>query len=175
MSKKRRPIIDENKLKNNPFRLDLIIRVNNVPRKAYDANGKQIDTIAPLEAQGYTKLFHSADTRNMIINMAPVAIKLFLWIVYNIQRNKDWIWLNSDWFNKKANFSSANSYKKAKDELIDNGIIMPTSIKEVYYVNMRILFFGQRTAKYEDCIVIGTVKSIQQEDHEDKDNPNPFE
>jgi len=175
MSKKRKPFIDESKLKNNPFTLGLIIKANMVPVKGLDASGKAVSIIRPMESQGHTKIFHSADTRNMIINMAPVAIKLFVWIAYNIERNKDWIWLNSDWFNKKAAFSSVNSYKKAVIELIDNGIIIETSIKTVYYVNMRILFFGSRLEKYQDHVVIGTAPTIQQQDQADKDNPNPFE
>lgn len=104
-----------------------------------------------LDDAPFTKVFTKAGLRLHINGLTPNAKSVYLWIMYEIDPNTDYLEIN-----KKRYVTECNSnYKLLSDglkELIDAAIIIATTVNDVYWINPLLLFKGDRLRKYPENI-----------------------
>ena len=158
MNKKRKPEIDKALIGINPFIVNELIKVRSFKKKqemnlsSYDKNqtlNASIEEKVLIEYETNTKLFHDTEYRNIILKLNGNALKLFLFISYEVKTNEDYLWINSSLFMKTTTLSKKD-FTKAVDDLIRYGIITYTKYPEVYFINPLIFFSGDRLKKYPD-------------------------
>lgn len=154
MNIKKKPDIDKIAIGTNPFMVNSMIKVRTFtksknlnmqsPDKILTAN---LDEKIVVEYKTNTKIFHDTDYRNILLRINGNALKLFLFISYQIETNEDYIWLNSSLFSKSTGLSKKDMMKAVND-LIKHGIITTTIYKDTYFINPLIMFSGDRLKKY---------------------------
>lgn len=112
-----------------------------------DSEGIHLPAIAKMEYTPFTKLFSKREHRLIISRCTPAAKSLYLWIMYEIEVSKDYIWINKHRYLKET-LTSLNTFKKALTELHRYSLITPTTIKDVYWINPEYFFKGSRITKY---------------------------
>ncbi len=142
MSKSKK--IDVTKLVNNPFvGVDFEIVVNRVGEED-----------VPLERCSYSKVFRLVVNREKVDRLSLNGKQLFLWILYRVDYGNDWILVERDKYMKSHEISSVNTYKSAVENLVDNGIIAYSTIKNIFFINPKIFFMGSRAKKYPENVKI---------------------
>lgn len=153
MGRKRvKPDIDVEKMTLNPLvGTDFKVLVRKITRPhEFKLDGD--DTVPveiELECQEYTKLYKGADIRKVVSNLREPAKRLFLWIAYEIESGKDYLWINKAQYMKDVGVTSVNTYKSGLEELIRYTLICESSIRGVYWINPRFIFCGSRINKYK--------------------------
>lgn len=102
-----------------------------------------------LEQEHYTKIFHIPNIRKFVCEMQPCSKSLFLWLQYEADNGKDYLWINKVRYMSECQVKSINTFKAAVKELMDKLIICPSSIKGVYWINPAVFFNGSRINKYK--------------------------
>lgn len=157
---KEKPEIDELTLGKNPFLNSLEVVVSSVKSdnkyKVHDRHSGD-DAIYELasydyEYTPYCKIFIDSDRRLLISELSPRGKDLFLWIVYEAKRNKDYLWLNKKRYMKESRVKSLNTYKEALNELIRFGIIVRAVPTDTYWLNPHYFFNGNRITKFPENI-----------------------
>ncbi len=105
-----------------------------------------------MENANIVKIYSTPSNRKVITLLSANAIKLFLWIAYELEYGKDAVWINKHRYMKEAQISSINTYKKAIGELERYELIRLSKEKSVYWINPRYLFKGSRITKYPNKI-----------------------
>lgn len=147
---KKSKTIDESLLGENPFINGLLIPVNRIRGKNYSlSDDVLIKELIELEATPYTKLFVSSERRKIINHLSSSAQRLLLWVMFELDEGKDWLYLNKTRYLKEQDLSY-NTYTKARDELIRYCIIYPTVVKDVFWINPDFFFQGNRIKKYKN-------------------------
>jgi hypothetical protein len=99
----------------------------------------------------FTKVFTNAANRKKICGMTSRARDLYLWLIYEIDPGKDYLWLNEERIKLELNVSY-NTLKGAITDLIKEVIIVESAIKGVYWINPLFFFNGSRLDKYKQYI-----------------------
>lgn len=107
------------------------------------------ETIYTIEAENFTKVFTKAAYRLHIMNLSSRARDLYLWLIYELDPGKDYLWLNEERIRTELNVSY-NTLKGALQDLIKEIIIVESAIKGVYWINPLFFFNGSRLDKYQD-------------------------
>lgn len=81
----------------------------------------------------------------------PKAKDLCWFIIYELNSQQDWLWINKERYMKESHVS-LNTYKAAVLELDRYGILQPTVYKDTYWVNPMFFFHGDRIKKYPSKI-----------------------
>lgn len=151
MPKINKPKIEEEKLPPNPFSQELQIPVvAKVLEDHYkiEPDGTKIPCEIELEYTPYAKVYATSTHRKIINNLDPCSKELFLWLIYSIEHGSDYIWLNIKRYMEECSVSR-NTYKKALEQLIRYGMLVPTGIyNDTYWINPRYFFKGSRVNKY---------------------------
>lgn len=151
---KKTKTIDETKLGLNPFVFSLRIPVNVIKGKGYQFKGDVLTKEEiEVEATPFTKVFLSSERRKIINNLSSCAQRLLLWIIFELEEGKDWLYINKSRYLKEQGLCY-NTYAKARDELVRYCIIYPSLVKDVFWINPDFFFCGNRIKKYKDKIVI---------------------
>jgi len=142
------PLIQNNfKVKVNKMLLKHQFKVN-----TDNVDGK--DMLLPaeieLEAEPYVKLFPLASARKILQTLSPSAIKLFLFIAFELEPARDYIWINKARFMKESNIINRQTFNNAISELIKETVICPSFEPDVYWINPRLFFNGSRINKYKN-------------------------
>lgn len=160
MSKK--PIIDELKLGVNPLTMSLEVKVRQIKTtesllSEYTEGvhlpiGK-IDKSYVLENVAFTKVYHSAFWRDIVVDLTPKALQVWVYITFDLEQGKDYYWINTTYLVSKLKLKN----KRELTELIDNqlvryGLLSKTIIDDVYWINPTIVFCGNRIKKYPNNI-----------------------
>jgi hypothetical protein len=157
-----KPKIDESLLINNPF--EFMIPVRSFKSKADYISAKELkegivskihklEEEHILEQEEFTKVYNRSAFRLNIFGMSEKARSLFLWLVYEVDSGKDYLWLNKQRYMFEANVS-INTLKDAIKELGFNKIITPTFLNpEYYWINPTYFFNGNRINKYPNNLV----------------------
>ena len=165
MNTKKKPTIDPDKIGANPFMFN---KQNKIKVKTYRQGQKIIvesvdgmlipsgttSSVYALEQQPFTKVFHDPDFREMLMLLSPNALKLIIFIMYKLERNQDYVWVNSRLFQAEAMIKHKADYITAAEELNRYQIITPTMYTDTYWINPFLLFFGNRIKKYPDHLLI---------------------
>jgi hypothetical protein len=162
MSKK--PVITESLLGINPLSMSLQIKVRQLKTAeallteftegVHMPIGKLEKTII-LEESEYSKVYHDTFWRDIIIDLNPKALQIWTFITFDLDRNKDYYWVNSSFLVSKLGLRN----KKTLDDLIKShlvryGLLATSTIEDVYWVNPSILFCGNRVEKYPKSVSI---------------------
>lgn len=150
----RKPDLDPEEFKNNPLvGVDFKILIRKLPSGLIEDGGVVVRNEVDVEQEHYTKLFHMSEMRKFVGGLKPSSKSLFLWLLYEVDCGKDYLWINKDRYMLENNVSSINTYKGAIKELSRYLFICPTSFKDVYFINPAIFFNGSRVNKYSDKVV----------------------
>jgi len=163
MNKYTKPKIDETKLTRNPLvASDFTIFINKIKDKSAfikDEDGIWLPKEVDVEKENITKLYTKAENRLLIAHLTPKARSLYIWLAYEIECGKDYLWLNQKRYMEEFK-ESLNTFKAAREELCEFLVIYPTLEKEYYWINPRLFFCGSRIAKYsKDVVEYEPVKS----------------
>jgi hypothetical protein len=160
MNVTKKPEIDPKKLVSNPFikNFKLPVRTFNkedtlvkVVEGVNYVDGKVSKTIT-VDDKAHTKVFFEPEFRDILLGCNENALKLFLFITYQLANAEDYIWINHTMFMKKAYIRRKDDYLAARDELLRYGIIACTQIEGVFWINPFMIFHGNRITKYPNNI-----------------------
>jgi len=148
----KKPQFSEESLGVNPFVNDLEILVREIEFK--NQYKKSDDILLPvtqdIEYTEYTKLYSSSERRQITNNLTLRAKEMFLWLMYELEAGKDYIWINKVRYMNELQIKSVNTFKEAIENLTRYGYITPTIIKDVYWINPDLFFRGDRVKKYKN-------------------------
>lgn len=153
---KKLPPVNEEKLKNNPFSQDLIIKVTkriDPIAKITDEEGLASPAWSYVDKAKSTKMYKSAVFRNKTSELTATGKSMFLYIMYEVEQSKDWILITPDQYKEKWN-SSKSSYLRGIEELVTEGYIATTLQKYVFWTNPILFFSGNRVGKYPDRVKV---------------------
>lgn len=165
-NKIKKPKIDPEKLKNNPLvNEDFRIVVNKmIDEKSFK---REDDLLVhkdyEMEKESITKVYTLPLYRKLVSTLSPRAKSLFLWLLYEIESGKDYIWINKYRYMEENDISSINTYKESIVDLIVPNIICATIYPDVYWINPRYFFNGNRMNKYQDHVEIYKPKNPRYE------------
>ncbi len=150
----------------NPFTTDLTIpvRVFRSNKKVLDINNidltngyisRKPDTISSevlVDDTPFSRVFTPSGYRLHIMALPKYSKSVFLWLIYEIEDNQDWIWINRRRYKSECG-GTWTDLQNGINGLIDAGIITGTSIKDCYWFNPRFFFKGNRIKFYPEKIV----------------------
>lgn len=158
MNKYTKPKIDESKLIANPlagadFKI-LINRITDGNSFVQDKDGIMLPRQMDLEKEEYTKLYTKSENRLIVSKLSSNAQRLYIWIAYELECGKDFIWINKKRFMEENDIKSVNTFKSGLEELCRYLLIYPTlEVKNGYYwINPRLFFCGSRPNKYPNNV-----------------------
>jgi len=152
------PNFIEADLGDNPLANYLVVPVNEVFKGKIKVQGEEVDNNILYDATPHTKLFigrpnkESVLPRQLINALSDKAQRLFLWLIYELDPGKDYLWINQTRYMEEQGIKSINTYKDAVKELVKFKIIGLSVVKSVYWINPVIFFRGSRIDKYPDKI-----------------------
>lgn len=151
MNKYKKPKYNEELLGVSPFISSLVIPVNKIAYEGqykYDADGVISKVYGSVERELSCKLYISPERRKIMNMLSTRAKGLFLWVMYEVDRNKDYMWLNKKRYMEENDINSINTYRNAVDELIRYGLLCKSVVNDVYWINPAMFFGGNRITKY---------------------------
>lgn len=155
MSRVKKPNINESRLPQNPFANSLVIPVvGRLVKDHYkiDKDGDKIPYEIELEYNEFVKLYSTKAHRLIINRLQPCTKELMLWITYSVDYGKDYIWINKKRYMEECSVS-LNTYKKALEEMIRYGLLVPTGLYDnTYWINPDFFFKGSRVNKYPNKV-----------------------
>lgn len=96
----------------------------------------------------YTKIYTCSKNRKHIMKLSTRAKELYLWLIYELEKNEDYVWINVDRYMEECDISSTTTYQNTIKDLQKFGVICPTVVKDVYWINPLFFFNGSRIEKY---------------------------
>lgn len=152
---------DESKLLNNPFTYSLVIPTTKVvsdkfryiPPEAQNEEGAFIQDTFHIEQTQSVRMYYCPGCKTFVYNLSDKAQRLYLYILYNLERKKDYIQINREDYMKKNNVKSNTTYLAALEELIRYSFIGNTMYKTVYWTNPFLFSSSDRISKYPDRIL----------------------
>lgn len=150
--------IDTEKMFYNPFVSNLIIEATQLVdynKFIADEDGVMLPATSLIEKKEYTKIFYSAGAKDMVYNLSAGAKSLYLFILYNLETNVQYIQINVERYMKKNSIKSINTYKEAVKELCRYLFLIQSSdYKDVYWTNPELFFNGNRIKTFSNKVVI---------------------
>lgn len=156
MNKVKKPLIDREKLGDNIFLSNLKIPVNKLVMAGQyrsDKDGDILPVEIELERDVSVRLYVDSDRRKQMIKLSARAKDLLMWLLYELDTGKDYIWINKDRYMKECGVKAYNTYKDAINELILGHFIQPTTVGRVYWINPHLFFNGSRLNAFPQNIV----------------------
>lgn len=151
-------LVVEEKLVNigsNPLAVGIEIPV--VPVYLKDAYKKDEDTIVPItifiEKTPFTKIYNTSENRKIVNNLSARAKTLLLWIIYELDAGKDYLWINKYRYMQEVGIKAINTYNEAIKELIRYGLIKDTKAVDTFWINPEFIFNGNRVKKYSKNVI----------------------
>lgn len=161
-----KPKFTDKELGNNPFAQQINIPTRSFTGKEYftDEDGDKFPTEIVMDAGVCTKIYISAENRIIVNNLSDKARALFLWIAFELETGKDFVWINRTRYMSELNISSTTTVSNAINELVRYGFISHTPVKGVFWINPGFLFNGSRIKKYikKDILSFKNAKEVPQ-------------
>lgn len=154
---KKAPIVDESKLGENPYLYTLEIPVTRIISNVdhtETAEGVMVNKTFYCEKTQKVELYMHESARSNVAGLSDKAKSLYLHVLYSLQRNQEWLYLNKVFYMKENRVASPTTYYEAVKELQRYSYIQKTIIKEVYWINPHRFFPGNRVVKYPDKIKV---------------------
>lgn len=144
----------------NPFTESLRIKAVQVV-----VIGKQTgDTLADylIEEVESCKVFRAANAHELVAELSDRAQRLLFYIIYSVKANEDYIWVNRSYYKRLNRIKSDTTIANAINELILNGYIAKSVVKDIYFINPRLIFNGNRLKALTDNVeVVRTHKMVK--------------
>jgi hypothetical protein len=156
MKKTKKPNIEEEKLGMNPFLLNLKIPVNKIVLEGQykvDKEGLILPLELELERDSSCRVYVDSVRRKQMVGLSPRGKDLLLWLIYEAENGRDWLWLNYRRYMDECNIKTYNTYKTAVNDVIINGFIQATVIQHVYWINPHFFFNGARATRFPKNVV----------------------
>jgi len=156
MNKYKKPDFNKEILGLNPYSTSLEIPVNKIPFKgSYRKVGDTFEQITErVEYDPSCKMYTNPHKRKLMAGMKDRSKSLLLWIMYEIDPNEDYLWINRKRYMEEIGVSSINTYKAAVNELVRYCFIGLTVVPGVYWINPDHFFNGSRIKKYPKSVII---------------------
>jgi hypothetical protein len=156
------PIIEEDKLGPNPFEQNLEVWINKKHKNVLNVYGDKdiIETL--LEKTPYTKLYDAPlPDKATPVDKLPIRSKeLYLHILHNIKRGKDWIWIDRVAYMETMDIKAINTFKDAIGHLATGGYVSKHGlITDLLWINPHFFFKGSRINKFKDKLRWDTPKT----------------
>lgn len=150
-----KPLFNEELLGTNPFTEQLVVYVSKIEYKGQykkDKDGDLVPVFGEIEYEGLCKIYVSAEKRKKTNSLSTRAKELLLWLIYEVNTNEDFIWINRVRYMQENKISSMNTYRAAVNDLIFHGFIIRSVVNAVYWINPALFFNGNRIKKYSKNI-----------------------
>jgi len=163
MNKKKRPEIDTENMGKNPFMANAVIKARAWDKETFilikteegiNIPTGKVNNSLLVEEQTFTKVYHDVDFRDRLLLLDEYSLKLATFIIYQLNPNEDFIWINSSLFMSKTKLRDSRIYELAVQSLIRYDIITPTMYKDTYWINPLIFFSGNRLKKYTNNVKV---------------------
>lgn len=106
-----------------------------------------------MDADACAKMFIATLNRQAVAGMNTRAKELLLWLLFELDSGRDWLWINQDRYMEENNITSVTTFRGAVAELVNNRYIFPhAKYKDVYWINPRMMFRGSRVNKYPSSV-----------------------
>jgi hypothetical protein len=151
-----KPNFNEGNLGINPFVSELTIVVSTLAMKSQyrkDKDGDIVPLTREVESDASCKVYNSSSRRLKMCQLSSGAKSLLLWIIYEAESGKDFLWVNRIRYQRENEISSPNTYRSAINELIENGWVCRTKVAAVYWINPALFFNGNRVVKFSKNVV----------------------
>ena len=162
MSKK--PEINEKLLGVNPLSMSLQIKVRNLKisesiltefSEGFSTPIGSINKSYLLEENPYTKVYHDAFWRDIILDLTPKALQVWTYICFDLESAKDYYWINNTFLVTKFKLRNRRELDEILNmQLIRYGLLAKTTVEHVYWINPSIMFCGNRVKKYPKSVSI---------------------
>lgn len=148
---------DREQMKSNPFVFSLEVPVSLITSNdAFEVHlpkieGDQITYLNKqylVEKQQFTRLYYCSGCKAFVYNLSDRAQRLYLYILYNLERKQDYIQLNQEDYMTKNSIKSKITYNSALNELIRYGFIATSIYKTVYWTNPFLFASSDRVQMY---------------------------
>lgn len=155
---------DEKKIGKNPFAASLSVYINEVveEKNMYDSDGVLDAVIVQvgekrklsfwLERDKYVKFFKTSDIRKSLCGLKPNTVKFLVWCSMEVNTGKDYVVINIDRCKEECSFNH-NTYNSCCKDLIDAGFLAKTKHSNVFWVNPKYFFSGNRMRKFPENVI----------------------
>lgn len=149
MQKYKKPKFNERELGTNPCAIPLVIPVHEMTFKDQykKEGGILIPLIREVERTSFARIYTTSQRRTILSACSPQAKSLFLWIIFEIDYGKDYLWINKNRY-MEENLVSLATYRRSIKELHRYNLIQPSVKKGIYWINPDFVFKGNRVEKY---------------------------
>lgn len=151
------PHYEPDQLTDNPFIKSLIIEVTKITdSKTFtpSKDGVMLPKVSYTDRQTNTKIIHSAGFLDAWCNLSDRAQRLCGWIERTLQPSQDYIVINRNRYMSMNNIKNVKTYRAALHELKRYEYIDFTQYTDVFYINPKIFFVGNRTLNFPKNVVI---------------------
>lgn len=150
MQKFNKPICEKLETSINPFANSLSIRYFGIKTKEYEEveNNIKLNKEIKIESEIFIKLFSNSENRILVNGLSGNSKSLLLWICYELESGKDYIWINRERYMTENRIKSNTTYLDAIKELVRYYFIDYSNIKDVFWINPNFFFKGNRIKKY---------------------------
>lgn len=100
------------------------------------------------DTEKFAKFFISDQT--IFFKLRKPAIRVFLYLAYNIPKNKDKIYFNFNECRKFTQYSTNRSIYQGLSDLIENNVIARGHSSYIYFINPSVFFNGDRSKLLEE-------------------------
>jgi hypothetical protein len=156
MKKVIKPEIIRDKLGKNPLltNLKVVISKMEIPGQWKMVDGRQVPVDMEMERTSFTKMFSDSERRKDMIKLGNRAKDLLMWIMYEVDPNCDYLWLNKWRYMSESGISTYNTYNNALNELIEAGYIARCARPaNTFFINPHYFFNGNRIKCFPDHVV----------------------
>ena len=157
MNKFKKPELKEHLLRANPLvNMGFSILTVSVADKSVfktDNDGIHLPNEYIMEKETSTRVYTKSEHRLFITQLSDKSKSLYLWLLYEIEPGKDYLWINKERY-KQESKTSDNTYRAAIEELVNNLVLAPSLVRNVYWINPRLFFSGNRVNKYPNHVEV---------------------
>lgn len=146
-----KPKYNEQMLGRNPFLDNLVIEVSGFElKKQYkqDYDGNYINVVVEAEYEKKTSIYVAAEKRLRVSKLMKPAKELYLWLLYEADNGKDFLWINKVRYMQENSINSPTTFRTAIKQLITDGFIVKSSVDTVYWINPSLFFNGNRIVRF---------------------------
>ncbi len=149
---------DESKLVNNPYTNSLLIPVTKTfspGQYTFHMDIEHPENVGTYLPTGFymdkvqsSRVYYSAGMKDIVYGLSDRAQRLYLYILYNMQKSKPYVQINKENYMTKNSIKSRITYANALEELIRYGFIVKTIYKTVFWTNPMMFSAGNRLKMY---------------------------
>lgn len=154
MAKYEKPKFEEDELGINPFLSSLEIPVSKIKSDDRFTKDGELWYKANFEfdADNSCKVFSDSVRRLKMVKLSARGKDLLLWLVFEADKGKDYVWLNKDRYMEECKISSMNTYRSAVNDLIRNAYINRTVVTDIFWINPTLFYNGNRIKAFPDNV-----------------------